>query len=472
MKAIKDFYDHQKRVNDEINQLTFCAQELQAKKDGVFMKEDYIQLKTLSDQQRAICEKIKILQDKIIPEINKSVISGWKRRQEGLEQENICLEEVLRCLQAVKQDRERQHIKFTADIQRKTEEEIHCMEARQIELDSLRSSIAFDLDMWKQNDADLTEKIEEATHVEKEQKTILEQKSQELTNEIDQLRSRLKELESQHQTVTHQVRQLDHDINMKLQPFEHEIHEQVQERYAIDKRQQEVEEKALLLEQEEKELKGSISHYQQEQERSKQEIILLQNQIDDNQKKHMTTKQTQAHLTTLLSDVIMKKTEALLQHHALSNNLSNAISEKMQTIKSIQSDIYQAEQNSIQYEDSVYHFKQQLSSLEKRKKLALENNEFETAAILASQIRETDIALSNLVTTQKDTSKIALDQAQLIKEKNTLQDMRHQLDLLKASFKEKLEADLADAKSTLFTVLQSNEDVELGALIQCEIDSI
>ena len=43
------------------------------------------------------------------------------------------------------------------------------------------SSIAFDLDMWKQNDADLTEKIEEATHVEKEQKTILTQKSQELT---------------------------------------------------------------------------------------------------------------------------------------------------------------------------------------------------------------------------------------------------------------------------------------------------
>ena len=106
----------------------------------------------------------------------------------------------------------------------------------------------------------------------------------------------------------------------------------------------------------------------------------------------------------------------------------------MQTIKSIQSAIYQAEQNSIQYEDSVHHFKQQLSSLEKRKKLALENNEFETTAILASQIRETDIALSNLVTTQKDTSKIALDQAQLIKEKNTLQDMRHQLDLLKASF--------------------------------------
>lgn len=59
------------------------------------------------------------------------------------------------------------------------------------------------------------------------------------------MRSRLQELESQHQNVVHQVNQLDHDIKIKLKPFEHELRESSQERQAIQKRQQEVEEKSV-----------------------------------------------------------------------------------------------------------------------------------------------------------------------------------------------------------------------------------
>lgn len=109
----------------------------------------------------------------------------------------------------------------------------------------------------------------------------------------------------------------------------------------------------------------------------------------------------------------------------------NAASEKTDTIQIIKSRICEAEHNLIQFEDFVHQLKLQLSSLEKRKKLALKNSEFDTAATLAAEIKETKITLNNSLKTEQDSSTSDQDRAMLIKEADAFVDLIRQQGLLK-----------------------------------------
>lgn len=113
-------------------------QEIETKKKEALAKEDYLQLQALSDQQNNITKKMYTLEGKTTQETLSSIVDGWKAYQEGAKQEAVGLKEALSYLQAVKGDKERQHAKFAADIQRKADEDIHSMEARQAELEHMK----------------------------------------------------------------------------------------------------------------------------------------------------------------------------------------------------------------------------------------------------------------------------------------------------------------------------------------------
>lgn len=98
----------------------------------------------------------------------------WEQLICILQQESQDAETMARCCQEVKDERRRRFETFAADKERSHKEIVKQMEQQRAAIESEKSEIAFDLDMWSQNHTDLDERMEEAVQAEVKRKKSLE----------------------------------------------------------------------------------------------------------------------------------------------------------------------------------------------------------------------------------------------------------------------------------------------------------
>ncbi|RCH82752.1 hypothetical protein CU098_003342, partial [Rhizopus stolonifer] len=407
-------------------------------KEKALEAEDYLAAQKLSLQKKEMVNTMTDLQENKLNAIYESIQKTWKLQSNVWYQEAECIEQFVTYHQQAKEERFRHYNTFVEDMKRKHHESISRMEERRSSLEQAKSAIVFDLDMWNQSDADLNERMEDVVHLEKEKKTKLEQKSKGLADEIDQLRQRLRELESENQSIQHQVQGLESEITTKLKPFEQEVKEHEQELESIHKRQEETNEKAEMLDTEEESLRNDMAHHKEEQDRHQHDLQSLQDNIEAAKIAQQDAQKANTQLNIILSD----------------------------------SRIYMHEQACIQIEESINRLTSHLGSLEKRKQLAIQNGEFEMAADMSNQIKNTKSTLTSLKEKKDTRDDLEADKQRLDQEKKALISLQDDLITLETTSKEELQVNLEGIKYTLTEILKTNDNAELNQVIQCELDSI
>jgi len=106
-----------------------------------------------------------------------------------LQQESQYAEQMAKCCQEVEEERRRRFETFAADKERLHKDTIKRMEQQRAAIESEKSEIAFDLDMWSQNHTDLDERMEEAVQEEVKRKKTLEATSESIQVRIIDFRN-------------------------------------------------------------------------------------------------------------------------------------------------------------------------------------------------------------------------------------------------------------------------------------------
>ncbi|KAI8098231.1 uncharacterized protein B0P05DRAFT_521010 [Gilbertella persicaria] len=424
---LKHLYDKHKQIKDTMKKLEEKIKTTELDKEKALEAEDYLAAQKLSLQKKEMVNTMTDLQENKLNAIYESIQKTWKLQSNVWYQEAECIEQFVTYHQQAKEERFRHYNTFVEDMKRKHHESISRMEERRSSLEQAKSAIVFDLDMWNQSDADLNERMEDVVHLEKEKKTKLEQKSKGLADEIDQLRQRLRELESQNQSIQHQVQGLESEITTKLKPFEQEVKEHEQELESIHKRQEETNEKAEMLDTEEESLRNDMAHHKEEQDRHQHDLQSLQDNIEAAKIAQQDAQKANTQLNIILSDVLEKRIKANTQHQQQIKRVSKTIFQKKNSIKEIQSRIYMHEQACIQIEESINRLTSHLGSLEKRKQLAIQNGEFEMAADMSNQIKNTKSTLTSLKEKKDTRDDLEADKQRLDQEKKALISLQDDL---------------------------------------------
>ncbi|KAF1800764.1 hypothetical protein FB192DRAFT_1121525 [Mucor lusitanicus] len=166
-KQYEDQIKYQKMVHEMKNEISAIAHEKQQALDsenyeaahkyavqGEKMEKDYADLLSRNFQDR--------------------IRKEWEQLICILQQESQDAETMARCCQEVKDERRRRFETFAADKERSHKEIVKQMEQQRAAIESEKSEIAFDLDMWSQNHTDLDERMEEAVQAEVKRKKSLE----------------------------------------------------------------------------------------------------------------------------------------------------------------------------------------------------------------------------------------------------------------------------------------------------------
>lgn len=113
----------------------------------------------------------------------------WEQLINILQQESQHAEQMAKCCQEVEEERRRRFETFAADKERLHKDTIKRMEQQRAAIESEKSEIAFDLDMWSQNHTDLDERMEEAVQEEVKRKKTLEATSESIQVRIIDFRN-------------------------------------------------------------------------------------------------------------------------------------------------------------------------------------------------------------------------------------------------------------------------------------------
>ncbi|CEP11396.1 hypothetical protein [Parasitella parasitica] len=389
----------------------------------------------------------------------------WQQLISVLQQESQDAENMAECCQAVKEERQRRIAIFSADKERLYKETVEDMEQQRAGIENEKSELAFDLGMWNQNNADLEERMEEAVQEETERKKMLESKSTAIQLHIDELKRKLKQLESEQATVSGELKDVETSITIKLAVFAEEIDECNTEKKAIEVRQEELQHKLAFLEDQNAKIEKDMESQRATQQVDEQELRQLVTHMEQAKERAHTSKIEQSILSDLLDLMTTNRDQTVTQHEASIRRSRESITRKNHEIRLIQDKIYHCEQACIDLEEDTTKITSKLKSLDKLKKLAVQNGQFEKAGSVSIKINAAKSALTKLKEsrdTQEDI-KLAIEELKIAKgdlcvlEKDLglIEDNRKLLlEKLKQQLNEKLQNTAFKTSDTVVTLLK------------------
>ncbi|KAG1088474.1 hypothetical protein G6F42_020261 [Rhizopus arrhizus] len=163
------------------------------------------------------------------------------------------------------------------------------------------------------------------------------------------------------------------------------------------------------------------------------------------------------------------------QHKAEIKRSQESIARKSQEIISFQDELYQCEQACIDLEENSTKITIKLKNLDKLKKLAIENGQFEKAGALSVKIKAAQSYLMRLEESKDSLGDNSLLNDRLKTAKNELHTLEQELILLRNNQKTELESVLEQLKQQLNEKLQDESLKHYDTLItfaECELKSI
>ncbi|KAL7326521.1 hypothetical protein PS15p_208851 [Mucor circinelloides] len=392
-----------------------------------------------------------------------------------LQQESQHAEQMAKCCQEVEEERRRRFETFAADKERLHKDTIKRMEQQRAAIESEKSEIAFDLDMWSQNHTDLDERMEEAVQEEVKRKKTLEATSASIQLSIDELRQKLKQLESEQLTVNNELKGVEAIIKDKLDAFSEEVAVDNTEKKTIEERQEEIKQKLNLLDEQDAKIERDMEGQKATQQSNEQDLEHLITQKKKANERVESSKTEQSILKDLSSSMIQNRDTMVAQHKAEIKRYQKSIAHKSQEIKSIQDELYQCEQACIDLEENSTKITIKLKSLDKLKKLAIENGQFEKAGALSVKIKAAQSYLMRLEESKDSLGDNSLLNDRLKTAKNELHALEQELISLRNNQKTELGSVLEQLKQQLNEKLQDELLKNYDTLItfaECELQSI
>ncbi|CAO3638461.1 unnamed protein product [Mucor fragilis] len=240
----------------------------------------------------------------------------WEQLIDILQQESQDAEKMAKCCQEVKDERRRRFETFATDKERSHQQTIKQMEQQRATIESEKSEIAFDLDMWSQNHTDLDERMEEAVQLETKRKKSLESTSTAIQHSIEELRQKLKQLESKQLTVNKELQDVEAIIKDKLSAFDEEIAEDSTEKRTIEARQEEIQQKLNSLDEQDAKIERDMEDQRATQQLNEKELEHLITQMGQANERAQSSKTEQSVLQDLLNSIIEKRDQTVVQHIA------------------------------------------------------------------------------------------------------------------------------------------------------------
>ncbi|KAL9555318.1 hypothetical protein PS6_002930 [Mucor atramentarius] len=388
-----------------------------------------------------------------------------------LQQESQHAEQMAKCCQEVEEERRRRFETFAADKERLHKDTIKRMEQQRAAIESEKSEIAFDLDMWSQNHTDLDERMEEAVQEEVKRKKTLEATSASIQLSIDELRQKLKQLESEQLTVNNELKGVEAIIKDKLDAFSEEVAVDNTEKKTIEERQEEIKQKLNLLDEQDAKIERDMEGQKATQQSNEQDLEHLITQKKKANERVESSKTEQSILKDLSSSMIQNRDTMVAQHKAEIKRSQKSIAHKSQEIKSIQDELYQCEQACIDLEENSTKITIKLKSLDKLKKLAIENGQFEKAGALSVKIKAAQSYLMRLEESKDSLGDNSLLNDRLKTAKNELHALEQELISLRNNQRSVLEQLKQQLNEKLQDELLKNYDT-LITFAECELQSI
>ncbi|GAN06173.1 hypothetical protein MAM1_0114d05653 [Mucor ambiguus] len=430
VQRIKKHYEDQIKYGKMVHEMKDEINSIDSKKRQALVSEDY----EAAHKYAILGENMeKDYADLLSSNFQDQIGKEWEHLIQILQQEAQNAENMVKCCQEVKDERRRRFETFAADKERLHKETVKQMEKQRAAIESEKSEIAFDLDMWNQNHTDLDERMEEAVQSEVKRKKSLETKSTAIQRQlnIEELRQRLRQLESEQLTVNEELQDVEAIIENKLTVFKKEVDEDNNEKKTIEARQEEVQQKLNSLDEQDAKIERDLEDQKATRHLHEQELEHLLTQTGQADERVQSSKTEQSVLKDLLNSVIEKRGQTVSQHDAAIRRFRESIARKSREIKSIQDELYQCEQACVDLEENSTKVTIKLKSLDKLKKLAIENGQFERAGALSLKIKAAQSTLVKLEESKDHQNDISLVNNRLATAKNELATLEQDLITLK-----------------------------------------
>lgn len=194
MKWIESLYNKQTMVMNKIQSIREDLSSIQKSQEEAIESENFQLAQQYSQQMETLNNNLEYLLHDQLNELTQEVRSGWQRMIDVLEKEAGSAKSVVQYGQLVHEERSQKLDKFVSDMNLIRDAKIQSIEKKRDGLEEAKrymyqfierysnfvSEIAFDHDMWTQNDTELNERKEEAIHDEVKKKNELAEKSEEI----------------------------------------------------------------------------------------------------------------------------------------------------------------------------------------------------------------------------------------------------------------------------------------------------
>ncbi|KAI9486295.1 MAG: hypothetical protein EXX96DRAFT_38463 [Benjaminiella poitrasii] len=309
----------------------------------------------------------------------------WSRIGHETTQRHGLIDQRLTCFRSLKQERARQLAQYNSNS--RLQDRQSRLDKSRADLQQERSELSFDLDLYRQNLSDLASQMEEAVQAETEQRAALLARSDELGRDIDALRAELERLEGERREVLVQVDEVDADIKSKLDVFQEEQDHLKSEKKMIEERQQELKEKTENLDKEDEQIEREMKWHRDETRRRQEELDEFEKEIDALMDKQ-TKEDEENEVIRDITQLVYQHQDAKLTEYRDSLKEDRALLEsKKKKLELIQKRVWETQERASQWQETVTKQTQRLKSLTKLQEMAIQNDDFETAAKLARDIK-------------------------------------------------------------------------------------
>ncbi|KAG1251153.1 hypothetical protein G6F68_012425 [Rhizopus microsporus] len=188
-------------------------------------------------------------------------------------------EDVVSMFEEERDARRREYDQYAKNMDQKDEQRLEEIRLKRQDIQSQRSEITLDIEIWKRNDTEIQETMYEMVMDEIEKKKELEEKSVQIQNEIDALLNRVNLLKEDKRKHDNQIKELETIMEEKLKPLTNKKIDHEQELEMIKQRQKETEEKSSQLDEEDMKANLEMKVHLDEKARGQKEIEELERNI-------------------------------------------------------------------------------------------------------------------------------------------------------------------------------------------------
>ncbi|KAG1146910.1 hypothetical protein G6F37_004432 [Rhizopus arrhizus] len=378
--------------------------------------------------------------------------AAWKKMAEILMDEAERSEDVVSMFEDERDARRREYDQYAKNMDQKDEQRLEEIRLKRQDIQSQRSEITLDIEIWKRNDTEIQETMYEMVMDEIEKKKELEEKSVQIQNEIDALLNRVNLLKEDKRKHDNQIKELETIMEEKLKPLTNKKIDHEQELEMIKQRQKETEEKSSQLDEEDMKANLEMKVHLDEKSRGQKEIEELERNIAIIKNRKLFGKEEAQQVLDVLQNQLETRDQAVDQEQAKLKQAKKIITDKIKEIDIIQSNEYEHEQRKVQLDSTILQLSAKWKNLNDQKQLAIETDQFEKAAVLSDQIKLTEQQLDKAEKEKESLQHDAL-QLSLSEKRKELKDKKEEYKVLELEVERNIISILTSSQRELNQIL-------------------